>query len=110
MPKESLVPPEGPKLFVEGEKDDDDDDVEVVTETEPVFGGTMSSNAGAEGQGALVKDILDAQKQLAQVLGGSFGLDCHGGLCVDQAPNFAPGFQLETKLPRDWVWMRCDRR
>ena len=65
-PQESLVPAEGPKLFVENDKDDDDD-VEVVTETEPVFRGTIGSTMDADGQGALVKDILDAQKQLAQV-------------------------------------------
>jgi len=65
VPKENLVPTEGPKLFVEGEKEDDDD-VEVVTESEPVFGGTVGNALDGEGQGALVKDILDAQKQLAQ--------------------------------------------
>jgi len=65
LPQESLVPAEGPKLFVEGD-DGDDDEVEVVTEQEPLFGPIGGSADDGEGQGALVKDILDAQKQLAQ--------------------------------------------
>ena len=63
LPQESLVPAEGPKLFVEGD-DGDDDEVEVVTEQEPLFGPIGGAADDGEGQGALVKDILDAQKQV----------------------------------------------
>jgi len=62
--RESLVPTEGPKVFTEGE--DDDDEVEIVTEAEPVLTAAAPADASADGQGALVKDILSAQKQLAQ--------------------------------------------
>jgi TRAF3-interacting protein 1 len=61
------VPTEGPKVFVEGDNDDDDDEVEVVTESVPDFAPSgMGDSLSGDGQGALVKDILSAQKQLAK--------------------------------------------
>jgi len=64
----NLAPAEGPKVFVEGDDDDGDDEVEVVTESVPDFAPAApgGDSLGGDGQGALVKDILDAQKQLAQ--------------------------------------------
>lgn len=73
----SGIPLKTVTLFEEGRKgDDDDDDVEVVTEQQLPLGGAGMGGAGrGDGnQGVLVKNILDAQKDLQRA-----GAEAAGG-------------------------------
>lgn len=49
-------------LIEEGEEQEDEADILVVTETMPAAGSLVGQ--GAEGQGALVRNILEAEKAL----------------------------------------------
>lgn len=49
-------------LIEEGEGQEEEEDILVVTETMPASAGL--SGQGAEGQGALVRNILEAEKAL----------------------------------------------
>lgn len=50
-------------LIEEGEEQEDEADILVVTETTPAAAGGLIGQ-GAEGQGALVRNILEAEKAL----------------------------------------------
>ena len=56
-------------LIEEGEEQEDEADILVVTETMP--SGARSSGPGSEGQGALVRNILEAEKALQVCCGSS---------------------------------------